>query len=225
MIHTKKRENRVGKLLQTYSFPGNQGPSADSAPRTPQLQGGRGGAGDVMEERKGGKDKLGSYKCGKKDKRGRHGAAGRGRAGLYERGHWPGGGATWEIPSYSTQAERCHLPLAPTAVVREVCVNRCGKSVKTFVMCVTACCCRGEAPLTSGPSIHQIRQVKALCGGGSPRPPPLGLLDAPDGNATNSCLCSGHFWFAAQNILAAFAGTKSGKGRGQVHFTDARLDL
>ena len=76
-----------------------------------------------------------------------------------------------------------------------------------------------------GLPIHQIRQVEALCGGGSPRPPPLGLLDAPDGNAADSCLCPGQFWFAAQNILAAFAGTKSGESRGQVHFTDARLDL
>lgn len=53
----------------------------------------------------------------KKRQEGKVGAAGRGRAGLYERGHWPGGGATWEIPSYSTQAERCHLLLAPTVII------------------------------------------------------------------------------------------------------------
>lgn len=52
-----------------------------------------------------------------KKTRGEGRAPGRGRAGLYERGHWPGGGATWEIPSYSTQAERCHLPLAPTVII------------------------------------------------------------------------------------------------------------
>ena len=69
-----------------------------------------------MEKREGRKDKLGSYKC-KKGQEGKEGAAGRGREGLYERGHWPGGGATWEIPSYSTQTERCRLPLAPTVII------------------------------------------------------------------------------------------------------------
>lgn len=46
--------------------------------------------------RKGRKERINGDLINKKRSKGKKEAAGRAREGLYERGHWPGGGATWD---------------------------------------------------------------------------------------------------------------------------------